>query len=136
VLLLVSPLYRVTAHQEVALPMRLTALLARAAQASMLAQLRGKWAVLVGIDTADDTATQARQRNVDGIVYRQMMLAPLQRFCIDAGIAVAGSTILAAPEGHSSEALGPEQAATLGTLAQRAYAQARQMIPHALPSTQ
>jgi hypothetical protein len=136
VLLLVSPLYRVAAREDVALPARLAALLERATQPPLLERLRGRWAVLVGIDTADDAAAQASQGGVDGIVYRQMMLAPLQRFCLDAGLDVAGSAILAAPQGQPPEMLAPAQAARLDTLAQRAYAQARQTVPHALPTTQ
>jgi hypothetical protein len=136
-LFFVSPLYRIAASDEaftVALPGRMKKLLAQAAVLAEAEQLRGKLAVLVGVDTGTGQAEGTQDVTdsaLDRIVYKQMMLAPLQRFCVAAGIEVTGAAVVAAPDEPGT--LAPDAVDTVTRLAQHAYALARQRVPDALP---
>lgn len=110
VILMVTPL-----SSSGRLPARLTALVERAAPLVATGVLRGKVAVLVGVVVAADMP--------GGAVPVQ-----LQRFCDEAGIAIADMMILAE--------LAAADAAVIDRLkasAQRTYALARQRVAHALP---
>jgi hypothetical protein len=138
VLFLVSPLYHIAQQTEtpaVTLPERFRALLARAASRSTDEQWHGKSAALVIVDTAgkradDGDDTNVTDSRVDQIVYKHMLLAPLQRFCVEAGIEVVGATIVSETGTEPDE----KTLEMVRDLAQRAYASARQRLPHALPA--
>ncbi len=107
-LLIVTPLYRAT------LPFRVATLLDYATDLAVAGKLRGTFAVLVGI------GPDALPEPVP------MML--LQRFCDDAGITVAGKTVLTEDQAAKEGAVD-----RVAELARQAYALARQDIPDALP---
>ncbi len=135
ILLLVTPLLvrvRAEGETQVRLPARLEDLLRRAAPLVQAGQLRGKLAALVGVDTSPAAHEHNADSSLDRIVYRQTMLAPLQRFCVDAGIEIVGAAIVPAADAAPAE-LEPTTAETVSALAQRAYQRARQQLPHALP---
>lgn len=139
VLLVVSPLYssRLQPEQATAhLPARLVALLERAAPLAAAGHLRGACAAFVGIDMAGSTAAASNASAVDRIVQKQMLFAPLQRFCVLAGMEIVGALLVPAPEAGTPAALADSAADILTPaceLARRSYAQARQRLPHALP---
>jgi hypothetical protein len=132
VLLLISPLYRMphpTASWSVRLPDRLQTLLKYAASQAKTNQWQGKVAAIVVVDSAGELTDSMIESQIDRIVYKQMLLAPLQRFCIEAGIEVVGATIV------SEASIEPTEHGQkiVRSLAQRTYASARQRWPQALP---
>jgi hypothetical protein len=107
-LLIVTPLHTAT------LPFRLATLLDTAINLVVAGELQRTFAVLVGIGS--------------DALPEPVPMALLQRFCDDAGIIVAGKTVL-------TEAQAAEQVVVdrVAELARQAYALARQDIPDALP---
>lgn len=123
-LLFVTPIIHGSA--STALPTCLHMLLERAQPLAAAGVLHGRVAALVGVEAAEQVEQAGA---LDRIIYKQTIFAPLHRFCVAAGIQVAG-TILLAAESDAAVGTPPAQA-----LAQRAYAQVRQRLPHALPDT-
>lgn len=163
-LLIVSPLYLSSAPPtHIRLPTRLATLLQQAAPLAAAGQLRGKCALLVGIDTFSTfSPTSTAAGSADDLLepgpvgcvaarlaYRQALLAPLHQFCAAAGIEATDAAIIHAPiaaehaaangtsgtSGSTSmgHALTPATAEALATLARRAYARARQRWPSLQP---
>lgn len=110
VILMVTPL-----ASSGRLPARLAALVKRAAPLVATGVLHGKVAVLVGVVAAADMPAGAAP-------------AQLQRFCDEAGIAIADMIILAEPAAADAAVVD-----RLKVSAQRAYALARQRVAYALP---
>jgi multimeric flavodoxin WrbA len=134
VMLIITPLYQRTGSDDThtsALPARLMRLFDRAGPLAAAGHLRGKTAALVGVETGENSAA-APESALDRIVHKQTVLAPLQRFCLDAGITIAGAAVLAALPDTATD-LSPDDGQIVRTLAERAYEQARQQVPHALP---
>ncbi len=71
--------------------------------------------------------TPARARTAVDVVQRQIMLAPLQQFCMRCGIAVASSALLSAPDGTPT-ATAYEEA---NVLARAAHVALQQHYPDA-----
>lgn len=109
VLLIVTPLW------PVALPTRLATLLDHARPSAQSGALRGKVALLVGIAASVDKA-------------ELLALARLQDFCAEAGIVIADTLVVT-----EEQAADNATAEALQALARRAYGQARQLVPDALP---
>jgi hypothetical protein len=135
ILLLVTPVYRSPSTGDMRLPARLAALLQAAAPLAQAEHWQGKHAALVAFAGGGDSPASADDDTptVDRAVYRQAVFAPLQRFCIAAGIRIGGTALLPAPDNTQAAALAPAALAELQALAQRVYALARQDTPHALP---
>lgn len=134
-LLFVTPVYRSPSRGDMRLPARLAALLQAAALLAQAERWPGKHAALVAVVSGDDNPTSADNdtHTVDHAIYRQAVFAPLQRFCVVAGIRIGGTAIVPAPDSTQAAAPAPDVLADVQALARRVYAQARQDVPHALP---
>jgi hypothetical protein len=135
ILLLVTPVYRSASTGDMRLPARLAELLQAAAPLAQAERWPGKHAALVAVvsDDSPTSADDATTPTVDRAIYRQAVFAPLQRFCIAAGIRIDGTAIVPAPDSPQAAVLAPAVLADVQALARRVYALARQDAPHALP---
>lgn len=125
VVLLISPLYYRAGYGRsvTALPARLTALFERCASLATTGQLHGTIVVLVGVISSLQSPLLEREQHRE-------LLDPLHRFCVGAGMTIAGQTVV---YDHADALPLPETLHTVRALAQHAYAQARQRCPDALP---